>query len=99
MALKPKLRPASRAIDISGGGGRAFQRHPQGFELGAIDPRCARTSTIGLVDPAQYLDGMIEVEDDRILDAREFVMHHLGKAAFVEEVADAFEIVGHVGEA
>ncbi|MGB6924435.1 MAG: hypothetical protein WBE08_13385, partial [Methyloceanibacter sp.] len=52
-----------------------------------------------LIDAAQDLDGVVEVEQDRILDPSRFLMHHLGEAAADEQLADASQIAGHIGEA
>jgi hypothetical protein len=38
----------------------------------------------------------LRVEDDRILNARGVVVHHLREAALGEQLAHALKIVGHV---
>ena len=68
MALKPKVRPAPREIMSPCRGGGGFQRDAQGFEL-AAQILVAHRFGDGLVHAAQDLDGVIEIEHDRILDA------------------------------
>ncbi len=98
MALKPKARPAPRAIMSPAVCAALFSETRKASSLArrlfVLDHFRHRR-----VDAAQDLYRVVEVVQDRVLHARRFYRHHLGKAAVREQSADAFEISGGVGEA
>ena len=98
MALKPKARPAPRAIASAA----VFPALFSETRKASILPRSSSSShhfSHRLADPAQDLDGVTEIEQDRFLDAGQIFRDHLRQAALGEERANALEIAGGVGEA
>jgi hypothetical protein len=86
--------------DVACGRTRALQTNAQCLKLGA---RIFVGDSLGerLIDSLEHIDGVIEIEQNRVFDSRRVELHDLGKAAFGEQKADAVEIADHIrkGEA
>ena len=98
MALKPNVRPAPRAI-MSPAVVAALFRDTRNASSLARRSSSRTASAIGLSMPRNTSMAWLRSKTIESSTPAEIVMHYLREAALGEQLAHAFEIVGHVGEA